>query len=161
MVTGRATDSVVELDIGVRPDAGVSGALVLQDEYDTQLAFRATTKESAGQRVAMAVVTFQRCILTRFGYPNDEARRGHPLYKRGLGFYGVFEVLNSSWALSVAVQNRLSFPQTPDDYAGRHFVFAFHDSTFECLANDLKVELSEDCAEVFRRLLTQMVERSA
>ena len=161
MATEPAADSVVDLDIGVSPDAGVSGALVLQDEYDTRLAFHATTKASKGSRAGMAIVTFQRCLLTRFGYPNDEALGEHPLYQRGLGLYGVFEVLNSSWARSVVVQNRRSFPETPDDYADRHFVFTFHGSTFECLAKDLRVDLSEECLGILQTLLKQMVERSA
>jgi len=33
----------------------------------------------------------------KFGGPNDEALGGHPLYERGLGRYGVYEVFNSSW----------------------------------------------------------------
>ena len=33
----------------------------------------------------------------KYGYPNDEAMGSHPMAKFGLGFYGLFEVLNSPW----------------------------------------------------------------
>jgi len=75
----------------------------------------------------------------------DPARRpllgGHPLWGRGLGFYSIHEVLNPTWLAHVDAQNLKAFP----DHAGyelRHFVFTFHDSTFECLAADLTLTLS-------------------
>lgn len=156
MQTEVAGESVVELDIGVVPEAAVSGAVVLQDEYATYLTFNAMSKGADGKchDRGTAIVTFKRCLLTKFGYPNDEALAGHPLYARGLQFYGVFEVLRSTWASTVVAQNRRSFPDTRDDYAGRHFIFTFHDSTFECLADELVVELSrEPCAKIRASLL--------
>jgi hypothetical protein len=55
-------------------------------------------------------------------------------------------------------QNRHSFPATSDDYAGRHFIFTFHDSTFECLANELAVELSRDpYAQILTRLSSRLL----
>jgi hypothetical protein len=29
--------------------------------------------------------------------PNDESLHGHPLFERGLNFYGAFQVESSSW----------------------------------------------------------------
>jgi hypothetical protein len=158
MQTTVATETVVELDIGVVPEAAVSGVVVLQDEYATYLTFNAMSKRADGKRddSGTAIITFKRCLLTKFGYPNDESRAGHPLYERGLQFYGVFEVLKSSWASAVVAQNRRSFPTTDDHYAGRHFIFTFHDSTFECLANDLVVELSRD---PYEQILTRLSSR--
>jgi hypothetical protein len=158
MSISAATDTVVELDIGVVPEAAVSGAVVLQDEYATYLTFNAMSKGAHSERrdSGTAIVTFKRCLLSKFGYPNDEALAGHPLYGRGLRFYRAFEVLKSSWASAVVAQNRQSFPATPDDYAGRHFIFTFHDSTFECLANDLAIELSRD---PYTKILTRLSSR--
>lgn len=158
--TAATTEAVVELDIGVVPEAAVSGAVVLQDEYATYLTFNAMSKGADGKRhdSGTAVLTFKGCLLTKFGYPNDEALGGHPLYERGLRCYGAFEVLNSSWAAAVAAQNRHSFPDTRDDYAGRHFIFTFHDSTFECLAMELAVELSSDpYAQILARLSSRFL----
>jgi hypothetical protein len=138
-------DTVTPLDIGLLPEAAVSGAILLESEFRTFLMFNAVKGDHGSDgAVDTAIVTFEQCLLTRFGYPNDEALGGHPLYRRGLRFYGVFEVLNSSWARQVTTQNRVTFPNTTDDYAGRHFVFTFHDGTFECLARDLQVEVSSD-----------------
>jgi len=148
---GKATmtDEIVELDLGVRPDAGVSGAVVLQTESMTILTFIAvcSTSETSprGDKYLepdqRAIVEFQRCLLTRFGHPNDEARWGIPKYAGSS--YGIYEVKDSSWIKEVVAANRHSFPATPDDYVRRHFLFAFHDSTFECLADDLSIKVVE------------------
>ena len=55
------------------------------------------------------------------------------LAERGLKAHGAFEVENSSWARALEAR----------DGAGRkkHFVFTFRDSVFECVANDIGVEL--------------------
>ena len=160
MQSAAAPQTVVELDIDVVPEAAVSGAVVLQDEYATYLTFNAMSKGADGKRrdAGTAIIAFKRCLLTKFGYPNDEALAGHPLYERGLKFYGAFEVLGSSWAAAVVAQNRHSFPDTPDGYAGRHFIFTFHDSTFECLASEMAVELSHDpYVQILTRLSSRLL----
>jgi hypothetical protein len=140
-------DDIVELDLGVRPEAAVSGAVCLQSEAGTFLTFNAMRPtermspyggpylEDAG----IAIVEFKRCIVSRFGYPNDEARWGIPQYKDVS--YGIYEVKDSSWIKEVVRLNRYRFPETTDDYVRRHFLFAFHDDTFECLADDLTLEV--------------------
>jgi hypothetical protein len=153
------TDEIVELDLGVRPEAAVSGAVCLQTEARTFLTFNAMRPtdrmspyggpylEDAGT----AVVEFKRCIVSRFGYPNDEARWGIPQYKDVS--YGIYEVLNSTWIKEVVRLNRYRFPETTDDYVGRHFLFAFHDDTFECLADDLSLEVVKEPFDVtFERI---------
>ncbi len=42
-------------------------------------------------RSGTGVIEFHDCLIREFGYPNDEALGGHPLYERGLRFYGVYE----------------------------------------------------------------------
>lgn len=34
-------------------------------------------------------------LIYKFGYPNDEVLESHPMYKFGLSFYGLYEVINS------------------------------------------------------------------
>ena len=98
-----------------------------------------------------AVVEFKRCILTRFGYPNDEARWGIPQYN-GVS-YGIYEVRNSSWIQEVIGLNRYRFPKTMDDYVSHHFLFAFHDDTFECLADSISLEVFKEPYEItFERI---------
>ena len=60
---------------------------------------------------------------------------------------------NSSWIKEVVRLNRYQFPNTKDDYVSRHFLFAFHDDTFECLADDLSLEvLNEPYSVIFERI---------
>ena len=66
-------NEIVELNLGVTPDAGVSGAVCLQTERATFLTFNAMR---AASEAGTAVVEFKRCIVSKFGYPNDEARWG-------------------------------------------------------------------------------------
>jgi hypothetical protein len=143
-------DQVVELDIGVTPEAAVSGAVLLQTEERACLMFNAMRdtarpfpqggfyKEDAG----LAIVELVWCSITKFGYPNDEAWSHIPRTK-GLA-YGVFEVLNSSWIAELTRLNRFGFPNTPESENKRHFLFLFHDSSFECIARELRVEVRRD-----------------
>lgn len=139
-------DKVIELDLGCRPEAAVSGPLLLATDRSTFLTFNAVRKvgqwwEDAGK----ALVEFTHCSCVQFGYPNDEALPGHPLYAAGVQSYGIYEVLNSSWHQRLINQNRVSFPHA--DYSkaiSRHFVIVFHDSTFECLASDIRLELTQE-----------------
>jgi hypothetical protein len=106
-----------------------------------------------------AVVEFQRCLVSRFGYPNDEARWGIPRFK-GVS-YGIYEVRHSSWISEVVRMNRYRFPDTPDTYVARHFLFAFHDDTFECLADGLRLEVVNEPYHVtFERIRQRALERA-
>src|SRR6185503_14790062 len=100
-------DEVVRLDIGFEPEAAVSGPVLVQTDDDAFLTFNAVRMTVDGRRdtVGTGVVEFEGCYITKFGYPNDEALGGHPLYKHGLEAYGVFEVLRSSWIRQMTDQN--------------------------------------------------------
>jgi hypothetical protein len=151
-------DQVVRFDIGFEPEAGVSGPVLLQTDDDAFLTFNAVRMTPDGKRgtVGTGIIEFERCGVTKFGYPNDEALAGHPLYKRGLQAYSVFEVLGSSWIQQMTEQNRVSFPNTSDSEQ-RHFIFTFHDSTFECVADSLRATLSIEPYEQIFRQITQRV----
>lgn len=154
-------DDIIELDLGVTPESAVSGAVCLQTEAATFLTFnalRATNRpfpyggffmEDAGT----AVVEFTGCAVSRFGYPNDEARSGIPQY-RDLS-YGIYEVRDSSWVADLLRVNRFQFPNTSDEWIkrNRHFLFTFHDDTFECIARGLELEVvNEPYAATFERI---------
>ena len=151
-------DKVVELDLGYRPEAAVSGPLLLQTDYSTFLTFNAMEKRSDGlyHDAGTAVLEFPRCECTIFGYPNDEALPGHPLYPKGLHAYGIFEVLNSSWIRRLDEQNRVAFPNSHES-SGRHFILVFHESVFECIAHDMKFEVSTELFPVIFDRLAQRV----
>ena len=142
-------EEIVELDLGVSPEAAVSGAVCLRTEAGTFLTFNAVRLTGRTSPYAeymddarTAVVAFTRCLVSRFGYPNDEARWGIPRYKDVS--YGIYEVRNSTWIGEVVRLNRYRFPETKDDDVRRHFLFAFHDDMFECLADDLSREVVDE-----------------
>lgn len=66
------------------------------------------------------------------------------------GSYEIYEVLNSSWVAE------LDFQRSGHN---RHFIVTFHDNTFECIANDMHLEISSEPYEmVFRRIGERLVE---
>lgn len=82
-----------------------------------------------------AAVRFENYYATMFGPPNDEAFSGHPLAARGLHPYCAFEVVDSSWVRQLERMNCVHPYHKPERFKSyRHFVLAFHDSTFECVA---------------------------
>lgn len=96
----------------------------------------------------VASVLFRRYFATRYGWPNDEAIMGHPLYPKGLvRADGVGEVHNSQWLKTVQLRNNLSFPRADPStqYASmRHFVFEFKEHLFECLAPSIDVAVQRE-----------------
>lgn len=151
LAAAKGEDYAVPYDIGFVPEAAVSEAVLLQTDDAAFLTFSAMRELPNGKRedAGYGIVQLDWCSLTKFGLPNDEARAGHPLYDRGLRGYGVFEVHNSSWIELETQQNRVAFPNTPES-TQRHFIFTFHDSTFECIVRGLRATLStKPYAEVF------------
>jgi hypothetical protein len=147
---GEAVESVVKLQLGLVPEAAVSGGLLIQSEASVFLLFNAMTPDRE-RGAGVGVVQFTGCLLTRFGTPNDEGRPEHPLYQHGLDDYALWEVQNSTWAESEMARARRSAKRIWGDsydrvyegqsWATRHFVATFHDSTFECLADDLSASV--------------------
>jgi hypothetical protein len=151
-------ERVRPLQLGVHPEAAISGGLLLQSEEAAFLLFNAMADEPDAQGcfapAGTAVLEFTECALTRFGSPNDEGRPEHPLYPKGLAevAYAVCEVEHSAWARQEMARARRSAECIWGDhfaraYAGRagttrHFLVAFHDSTFECLADDVHIRVT-------------------
>jgi hypothetical protein len=148
-------DTVVELHDAPRPDIGAPLPIVLCDEHHLLLAYLVSepdptwdgsyvtvvSPESDG--MAVACVRFKWPSAHTFGPPNDEAFSGHPLAARGLYPYAVFEVHDSSWIRKLERMNSVHPCHNRERFleGRRHFVFAFHDSTFECIADGLEVEV--------------------
>jgi hypothetical protein len=148
------SDEVVALDVGFVPNAGAPQPVVIETEHNAVLMFWGQRNGEPGTRQRVAV-TASDCMIATFGYPGDEALPGHPLYKSGLRYYGVFEVLDPSWRARIISQNQSVFPKTPAHYERlRHFIITFQDSTFECLAEQLSAQPIEGrIADVLRSVL--------
>lgn len=133
------------LDLGCVPSVSGSAEFFLQSELsDAFLIFSAVakTKESAGKYadVGWAVVRLKRCMQSKFGYPNDEAFPGHPLYGKGFSGHGIFEVTNSNWERTLIEQNRIAFPKTTS-WNLRHLIFPFKENVLECLVKDFELKI--------------------
>jgi hypothetical protein len=157
-------DDIIELELGIRPEAAVSGAVLIETSLSTTLTFNAMrpTEEMSPYGdpymayAGTAIFRFKRCLATRFGYPNDEARMGIPRFKDTS--YGIYEVRNSSWIRDTLRDNRYKFPNTTDNYVSKHLLFTFHDDTFECLTDDFEFEISsEPYSTIFAKIHAQII----
>ncbi len=97
----------------------------------------------AGSDELCAVVSFVRSYAHMFGPPNDEAFAGHPLAARGLEPYSVFEIEGSSWLQDLVRMNSVHPYHKAERFDHlKHWVFSFHDTTFECIAASFTVALA-------------------
>jgi hypothetical protein len=148
MYTVDHRDRVIPL-VGL-PQSSVGAPLpvLLRDEHSAVIAYSAQEKSatlvdaaSVATDEPMAIVTFSPCYAVLHGPPNDETFSSHPLAPRGLRPYGSFEIENSSWLRRLEKMNRVHPQHDPGRYADRrHYVLAFHDTIFECIALAFKVE---------------------
>lgn len=92
------------------------------------------------QPTPAALIEF-RCVQAfTWGPPNDETLSAHPLAGRGLRWYAAQEVRHSSWVRELEQQNRVHPRHDRASFERlRHFILTFHDSTFECVAEDFGV----------------------
>jgi len=148
-------DTVVELTDAPRPDVGAPLPLVLADDYRLLLAYLLSEPDPNwdgtyvnvvspdSEEMVVAVIRFRHPYAHMFGPPNDEAFSGHPLANRGLDPYAVSEVRQSSWIRQLERMNSVHRQHKPEWFMEnkKHFVFAFHDSTFECIAEGFDVQL--------------------
>jgi hypothetical protein len=89
-----------------------------------------------------ALVVFSHPYAHMFGPPNDEAFTGHPLASRGLEPYSVYEVAGSSWIKALEQMNSVHPYHRAERFSGfKHYIFSFHDSTFECVAQSFSISL--------------------
>ncbi|MEP0847346.1 MAG: hypothetical protein HRF50_11085 [Phycisphaerae bacterium] len=108
---------------------------------------------------SLALVEFVGCLGARLGAPNEEVLRGHYLHGRGQESFTAQLVRNSPWIAELRSINSVHERFRASDWDDlKHYVFWFHDSTFESVARDYRLELHTmtmpDLAqEALRRLL--------
>lgn len=103
----------------------------------------ATMKDPKSEQIELlALVELHRCISAKLGSPNDEVFDGHPLSGRGLEIYSAQLVRNSRWLSEIQRINSVHAGYKPEAWQQRnHYVFWFHDKTFECIAESFSVDL--------------------
>jgi len=140
-------DEVVALNDVPQSDVGAPLPAVIATEHALDLVYLVSDPDpdwdgtyvnAVGpdtERAMIACIRFERPYAHLFGPPNDEAFRGHPLASRGLKPYSAWEVRHSSWLRALERMNAVHPYHKPGMFESyRHFIFAFHDSTFECVA---------------------------
>lgn len=171
MYTVDDLDEVVALD-APHSNIGAPLPLILADDSTAVLAYyledtpphwdgssiRVMTHESVDQ---FAIVVFRGVWSQMLGAPNDEAFDGHPLAARGLGPYRPFVVRNSSWVRALERMNsRHEFHDGPRFLREHvHYVFAFHDSTFECVARGIRWSVNHGSLEAALPMMQEELER--
>jgi len=158
MYTVDDRDRVVEWDLPPQSSPGSPVPELVSSEFDLALAYYLddldTERYGKPQDVhgaenddLVAVLRFDLGPYAFFfGPPNDEAFSGHPLEPRGLGPYGTYEVVESSWIRALERMNSVHHQHDTEGFLDglHHFVVSFHDSTFECVAR------SEPSVHVYR-----------
>jgi hypothetical protein len=141
-----ARDRVVQLTDVPQCSVGAPLPVVVAAEGKVQLAYYASVPDpdwggtyvrevDLGTEDPVIFVRFDGAYAWFQGPPNDEAFDGHPLARRGLHPYAAFRVEDSSWVRRLERMNTVHQHHRPERFARlRHYVFAFHDSTFECVA---------------------------
>jgi hypothetical protein len=172
LAKSRNEPYAVPCDFPVKWDVGAPLPFLSCSDYRTFLTFYVRKPDpnwdgtrvkvvnpSSPEPVSLCLVTFKNCASAKLGHPNDEAQCGHPLAGRGLEGYSAQIVKNSPWLKEVAKTNSAHPNDRPEMWTSlNHYVFWFHDSTFECLANSYEVEVSsETMPELLRRVQEKLL----
>lgn len=147
-------DEVTELENVPKPSIGAPNTVLVASQHDVLIAYytenspeefdgtsiRGVSLDKANQPVI--IVHFENCYTHLFGLPNDEAFSGHPLYSRGLRPYRIYEIKNSSWLRNLEKINSVHPNHNKDWFMSemQHYIFSFHDNTFECIAERFNIE---------------------
>jgi hypothetical protein len=172
LAAAKGEEHAIPLDFPVEWDVGAPLPQLLQNDYRCFLTFYVREDDPAwdgtyvtvkdpgsGEEESLALVEFAGCLSARLGAPNDEVFAGHPLNGKGLDSYTAQEVVNSRWLAELEAINSVHRCYNPARWRGlHHFIFWFHDSTFECIAESFKVELyQESMAELLARVCDRLV----
>lgn len=149
-------DEVVVLDDVPQSDVGAPVPALVATEHTLDLLYMVSDPDPDWdgtyvnvvgpdtERELIACIRFDGPYAHMFGPPNDEAFKGHPLASRGLERYSAWEVRHSSWIRALERMNAVHPYHKPAMFeAYRHFIFAFHDSTFECVAKGYGVTIHQ------------------
>ncbi len=149
-----SADRAVQISTVPQSSVGAPCPMVLAGEHSLHLAYYLEDVPADWDGTAVrllsdsegdepcALVEFDMVYAHFFGPPNDEAFDGHPLAARGLHPYAVFQVHESTWLHSLERMNSVHPHHTPERFAKhKHFIFTFHDSTFECIAESFSLSI--------------------
>lgn len=157
----------VPLDFPIRWDVGAPMPHVWANEHSVFLTFLvADSPMTPTEPVSLtyAVVEFLRPVAHRLGLPSEDDQFSHYLYGRGQEIYRAQIVENSPWLREMIDMWKKANSEDDDSDEKywqqhiKHYIFWFHDSTFECLARGYEVHTYHDSINavverIIRRLL--------
>lgn len=149
------------IDFPVTPDMGAPLPLLFRSDYRCFLTFYCADSHDVAQvEWLSAIVEFDGCFSAKLGSPNEDGFAAHPLCGRGGDPGSVQRVLNSPWLREVKdIDGGHSQADNATAHELTHFIFWFHDSTFECLAQSFRVEVVRTPrAEIVARLSNRLLE---
>ena len=166
LATAKGEAYAVALDFPVRWDVGAPMPHVFANEYCVFLSFLVADSPmtpSEPVRLTYAVVEFLRPVAHRLGSPSEDEQFSHYLYGRGQETYRAQRVENSPWLREMIDMGKKANSEDDSDEKYwqqhiKHYIFWFHDSTFECLARGYEVHTYHDSINavverIIRRLL--------
>jgi hypothetical protein len=140
-----------KLNLGFAPDAGAAGAVLVPTNWGIYATFRAmvSNEDGAQEPVGTAVVELVGCVAKTFSYSTDMGEDGRPYSFFDLKSGGIYEIVDSEWLLKVEEEvfgrvQGTSAATKRDFKLMRHYVFTFHDTTFQCIAEGLKPKVSNE-----------------
>ena len=114
-------------------DTGAPTPAIRARDGTLTLAYRTQNDE-------FAVIRFEGVHQHTFGYPNDEALGGHPLYSPEIHLYAFNEVVDSPYLQELDRRNAVSFPGRRAGFTEmKHWLIAFHDETLEIIGGTPQV----------------------
>ena len=170
LAAAKGEQYAVLIDFPARWDVGAPCPHLLQSDYRTFLVFFLPDvdpnwdgtwikirRPDSQEAQKLAVVEFQGCICTKMGLPREDAFTAHPLYGRGFVPYRAMSVENSTWVKELETINAMDHAFEGECWSElKHYIFPFHDSTFECVARGFTVETFDTA---FPQLLSDICQR--
>jgi hypothetical protein len=138
-------DSLEDLLGAPKADSGAPCPIVFAEEHKLVLSYWGRDESPYQLATAPRIfVQFGQPRMHLLGPPGDEAIDGHPLAQRGLYPGGAFRVNHSSLVRALARMDSVHRCHDPLAYQSLvHYVFTFHDSTFECVARSLEAKVEQ------------------
>jgi hypothetical protein len=171
LASAKGEQYALPIEFPIQWDVGAPMPHIIANEHKAFLAFHVhvpdpnwdgtyVTVRQPREVGKLAVVEFTNCSSIKIGTPNDEVYAGHPLSGKGLEGYTAQVVKNSIWLKELEAINSVHPNYSPKSWLEKsHFVFWFHDSTFECVAKSYKVEAFEGAMpELLSKLCKQLLE---
>jgi len=118
-------------------DIGAPCPMVLANEHIVHLGYYTPDDK-------VAVVVFNHCFSFKMSMPDENTISRHPLALRGLLAYASHLVEKSRWITELEARYKVISNFSRDGRVYQHYIFTFHDRTFECISSGYSVHLIEN-----------------